>query len=63
MGDCIGKKSNHRTHQIREEMESYCLPEIARTVNKLGGIDDSFVPRAVESGLDRPYQMGLFDEG
>lgn len=50
----------YSTSQINEEMETYCIPEIVRTVNNLGGIEE-FVPRKVDSRPDRPYQMSLFD--
>lgn len=49
------------TSQINEQVDSYCLPEIARTITNLGGLDEGFVPRKVDSQPDRPYQMGLFD--
>jgi len=49
------------TRQICEETETYCIPEVVRTINNLGGLDDGFAPRKVDSEPDRPYQMGLFD--
>lgn len=49
------------TQQINEETETYCIPEVVRTINNLGGLDDGLAPRKVDSAPDRPYQMGLFD--
>lgn len=48
--------------QIHEELDSYCIPEIARTINNLDGLDDGPAPRKVDGRPDHPYQMGLFDE-
>lgn len=50
----------YSTLQIREELDAFCIPEIARTINNLGGIDE-YVPRKVDSQPDRPFQAGLFD--
>ena len=50
------------TEQIREQTEDYCIPEVTRTITKLGGVDDGFVPRRVDSRPDQPYQLGLFDD-
>jgi very-short-patch-repair endonuclease len=49
------------TRQIQEETDDYCIPEITRTINNLGGVDDNFVPRKVDNRPEHPYQMGLFD--
>lgn len=50
------------TREIREEAETYCVETVAKKINKLGGIDDGFVPRRAESEPDRPFQRGLFDD-
>ena len=50
------------TLQINEEIESYCIPEITRTINNLGGLDAGLAQRLVDSRPDRPYQMSFFDE-
>ncbi len=51
------------TAQIREEMETYCVPRIAEAVNKMGGLDDNQEPpRAYLKGDDGiAQQLGLFD--
>lgn len=51
------------TAQIREEMETYCIPRIAEAVNKMGGLDDNQEPpRAYIKGDDGiAQQLGLFD--
>lgn len=50
------------THQIRDQIDTYCIPEITRTINNLDGLDDGLAPHKVDSRPDHPYQMGLFDE-
>jgi len=52
------------TAQINEEMAEYCIPTIADTVNRLGGIDDGgLISRKVELNVpDGGYQMRLFDD-
>jgi very-short-patch-repair endonuclease len=51
-------------YQIREQMADYCIPEIVKTVNRLGGIDESKGPprtyTVTKSGIVQ--QLGLFDQ-
>ena len=51
------------TSQIREEMETYCVPQIADTVNQLGGMEPVTEPARTyyrtEDGIVQ--QMSLFD--
>lgn len=51
------------TTQVQEQLESYCIPNITETINKLGGVDrDGELARLInlpEAG--RPFQPGLFD--
>jgi very-short-patch-repair endonuclease len=51
------------TQQVREEAETYCIPTIVETVNKLGGVEDGgLMPRRLNpDGPDIPRQLGLFD--
>jgi len=49
------------TRQIREKMETYCIPEIHKTINNQGGLsDEGLVPRVFypESGAT---QLSLFE--
>jgi very-short-patch-repair endonuclease len=50
-------------HQIREQMEDYCLPTIVENIKRLGGLDEGEVfPRRID--LDTPggmHQLGLSD--
>jgi len=52
------------TAQIREQMTEYCVPNIAETINYLGGLDEGgFISRRID--LNAPYgsrQLGLFDD-
>ncbi len=52
------------TRQIREEMSAYCVPNIIKTINKLGGLDESeFVTRKIPPDTpDSAYQPSLFDD-
>lgn len=52
------------TRQIREEMESYCLPRITDNINRLGGIEEgAIVPRKIDPNLPSgSYQTTLFDK-
>jgi very-short-patch-repair endonuclease len=52
------------THQIREEMAAYCVPNITKTINNLGGLDEGkFVIRKIPPDTpDSAYQPSLFDE-
>lgn len=53
------------TRQIREQMEEYCIPTIAKTVNNLGGIQEEgqYVARKIElKAPEYTYQLGLFDD-
>ncbi|MFC1734741.1 endonuclease domain-containing protein [Candidatus Hydrogenedentota bacterium] len=50
-------------HQVREEMNEYCLPTIVENISNAGGIDEGrLIPRQVN--LEHPgcYQLGLFDD-
>jgi very-short-patch-repair endonuclease len=51
------------TIQIQEQMAQYCVPNIVKTINSLGGIDEGgLIPRKID--LDAPQgsrQLGLFD--
>ncbi len=51
------------THQIKEEMAGYCIPQIAETVNQLGGLEpDQDAPRQyLKSDEGIVQQMSLFD--
>ena len=50
------------THQIQEELESYCVPNITKAINKSGGVDDGkFIARLIDLKSDDTYQLGLFD--
>ena len=52
------------THQIQEEMAEYCVPNIAKTINNLGGLveEGKFAPRKIDlNSPDGSYQLGLFD--
>ena len=51
------------TKAIREEMESYCIPEIQMTINNLGGpSDEGLVPRIFYPKTGST-QLSLFEEG
>lgn len=51
------------TIQIREKSESYCIPKITETINKLGGVDEGgVIPRRIELETDGAFQLGLFDD-
>jgi hypothetical protein len=50
--------------QIREQTAEYCIPKIAKTIDKLGGLEEEgkFMPR--ETNPNAPagaYQPSLFD--
>ncbi len=51
------------SYQIREESAEYCLPTVAKNINKFGGIDEGkIIPRKID--LNAPSgsrQLGLFD--
>lgn len=51
------------TAQIREEMETYCVPRIAEAVNKMGGLDDNQEPPRTYLKGDEGIvqQLALFD--
>jgi very-short-patch-repair endonuclease len=51
------------THQIREEMADYCVPQIAETVNQLGGLEPhTEAPHTyIKSDEGIAQQMTLFD--
>ncbi len=52
------------TSQIQEEMADYCVPNIVKTIKRLGGVDEGgLIPRNID--LDAPEgsrQLGLFDD-
>jgi len=51
------------THQLREQMDEYCLPTIAKNLKKLGGTDASrLVSRDIQLDPSSPSQMSLFDD-
>ena len=52
------------THQIREEMSTYCVPNITKTINNLGGLDGGeFTARKIPPDTpDSAFQPGLFDD-
>ena len=51
------------SHTLNEQMTEYCIPEIIKNVEKLGGIDEGrVVPRDITTDPFRPKQMGLFDD-
>ena len=52
------------THQIEEQMAAYCLPNIVKTINNLGGLVEVEQPVPRKIDLNSPggsYQLGLFD--
>jgi very-short-patch-repair endonuclease len=51
-------------HQIRESMNDYCVPEIAKTINSLGGLDDkALVPRVFHQASEGiAQQLSLFEK-
>lgn len=51
------------TPQIREQLNSYCIPKIAATVDNLGGLEQQQAwPRIINlADSKRPHQPGLFD--
>lgn len=52
------------TEQIRKKMTEYCIPQIAETINKLGGIAENTFSYGRKINLNAPqaYQAGLFDD-
>lgn len=50
--------------QVRDQLEDYCVPEIANTINALGGLTDAPEPppdfKRTKSGIER--QLRLFDK-
>lgn len=52
------------SHQIREEMQEYCLPTIVENINNLGGVDEGkIIPRKIDLNASRgSYQLMLFDD-
>jgi very-short-patch-repair endonuclease len=50
--------------QIRESMNDYCVPRIAKTINNLGGLDDEgLVPRVFHKRPDGiAQQLSLFEQ-
>ncbi len=51
------------TVQVREKMESYCIPKIAGTIDNLGGLNqgDKLSRKINLPPADKPYQPSLFD--
>jgi hypothetical protein len=51
--------------QIRESMSEYCVPQIARTVNTLGGLaEEGLQPRVFYQGPEgMAQQLSLFEGG
>lgn len=51
------------TKEIRERVKEYCIPTVAESINKLGGISkDRYLPRMINLDELGTYQMGLFDD-
>lgn len=51
------------TQQVRETAESYCIQKVAKTINRLGGIDSGrLVPRPIDLDPGSAYQPSLFDD-
>jgi very-short-patch-repair endonuclease len=49
------------TPQIKEQMETYCVPTIVEKINGLGGIEEKgVIPRQIS--ITTPRQMSLFDK-
>ncbi len=58
------KRLRFSTHQIQEQIAEYCVPQIAKTINNLGGVEEEgkFTPRKIDlNSPDGSYQLGLFD--
>jgi very-short-patch-repair endonuclease len=51
--------------QVREQMSEYCIPKIAKMINRLDGLqEEGLVPRAFHSGPDGVVQqLSLFERG
>lgn len=53
-----------RGQRIREEMADYCIPKIAETVNRLGGLKaNGLVPRPFDPERAEAQQLTLFEPG
>ena len=51
------------TLQIREQMETYCVPTIVDTINKLGGVREGrIIARRINHNPTAPTQLSLFDD-
>jgi very-short-patch-repair endonuclease len=52
------------TSQIREEMATYCVPNITKTIRNLGGLDEGgIITRQIAPTTpDSAYQPSLFDD-
>ena len=53
------------TLQIKEQMAEFCVPNIAKTINRLGGLEENrIVPRTIDlnTSTNRCRQLGLFDD-
>ena len=51
------------TLQIREQMQTYCVPTIVDTINRLGGVSEGrIIARRVSHIPTAPTQLSLFDD-
>jgi len=51
------------TLQIREQMQTYCLPTIVDTINRLGGVNEErVIARRINHNPATPIQLSLFDD-
>lgn len=51
------------TLQIREQMETYCVPTIVDTINRLGGVSEGrFIAKRINQNPAAPIQLSLFDD-
>jgi very-short-patch-repair endonuclease len=52
------------TEQIQEQAATYCISEVTRTINRLGGLlQEAWAPRRFYESPDGPVQqLGLFEE-
>lgn len=50
------------TTEIREHLNSYCLPTIAQNINRLGGIEANGIPLRIDLNIPKGlYQRNLFE--
>ena len=51
------------TRQIQEEAETYCIPNITKTINNSGGVDEGkYMSRKIDLQSGDTYQLGLYDD-